>query len=98
MSAKPIIFDWRRTPGLPSFTALIIAFLYAPLAGPGHLFLQRQPDDDGLVGLQPAMVRPGRPQRRHPRRRAQQPDHRRRRHHRLDRHRDGRAPWRWSAA
>ena len=31
MSAKPIIFDWRRTPGLPSFTALIIAFLYAPL-------------------------------------------------------------------
>jgi len=31
MSAKPNIFDWRRTPGLPSFTALIIAFLYAPL-------------------------------------------------------------------
>jgi spermidine/putrescine transport system permease protein len=31
MSAKPTSFDWRRTPGLPSFTALIIAFLYAPL-------------------------------------------------------------------
>jgi spermidine/putrescine transport system permease protein len=24
-------FDWRHTPGLPSFTAAILAFLYAPL-------------------------------------------------------------------
>jgi spermidine/putrescine transport system permease protein len=24
-------FDWRRTPGLPSFTLAILAFLYAPL-------------------------------------------------------------------
>ena len=24
-------FDWRRTPGLPSFTGAILIFLYAPL-------------------------------------------------------------------
>jgi spermidine/putrescine transport system permease protein len=28
-ATKP--FNWRRTPGLPSFTAAILAFLYAPL-------------------------------------------------------------------
>jgi spermidine/putrescine transport system permease protein len=31
MSARPRIFDWRRTPGLSSFTALTITFLYSPL-------------------------------------------------------------------
>ena len=29
MSAKP--FEWRRTPGLPAFTAAVFVFLYAPL-------------------------------------------------------------------
>jgi len=31
MSRTTRTFDWRRTPGLPTFTAAILVFLYAPL-------------------------------------------------------------------